>query len=1504
MTPPLPTTTERTESIQRPLMAVGIGASAGGIEALTELITSLKPQRSSFYIVAQHLSPDYRSMLVAILSKNSALKVKEGLSGTLPEADTIYITPENRNIVVQEGRLQLQEPEIGEYPKPSVNLLLKSLAEEYGAMSCGIILSGTGSDGSHGIRQIKERGGITFVQLPQSAQYNGMPLSAIQSSDIDYILPPSAIATELHQLNQINSLIELAPESVASPPAFRPLLQRLRLHYPIDFYTLDPPQLWQILQQSSAETTPNNLEQTGRQLLLQTSHFFTHPSHCSTLQQQLLSLWQSRTTEEQEFRIWVPGSATGIEAYSIAILWQELTFEHTLPTLQIFATHSNENALQLARKGCFPTTALQQLQPKLQQRYFLPSGGNYEIGKDIRKMVIFARHELMQDPPFLRIDLIACHRLLQPLHPDLRQQLLKLFHYALKPDGLLSVDQENMALIPVDLFQQATPKEPIFRRLHTPPLETNRPRFQNSPVSPPLRTSPSGRARTEELYQRQLQKLYVPPGMIVNTMHDILYISGEISSYCTLSGGMLQYDLAHLLNPELKKETQLLLYQAKRNQAPSSGRAHYTRHPFRIKVTPLPGKRDQELYFVGFEPIEEESPPVLSADESEGDGQSNQSQNEINFEQLQSELQTTREQLYSTIEELETSNEEMQALNEEVQAANEELQATNEELETANEELQSTNEELLTVNDELQNKSDQFASLNHQLENIQQSLTLPLIVFDAQTRLIRFNRAANYHFELHNGYHLHHLHEIPAPLPVGELEKLLQQALTHGNTTRTTLTHNRHHYLIQVSLYFDDEQQLLGSIFTFVDETELIEIRNHLQHSEQQLQAMMNNSPAMIALKDTAGRYQFVNRAFCRFFNLVPEQMLQKSDQQLFNPALSDLFRSRELEVQQKGRLIEVEDQISCGGKHYILQCHRYPLFDDDGIISGLCIQANDLTEKRHAEEHLRLVAKVFERSTESIVVTDADNRILTVNDNFTTVTGYSREEAIGQTTALLKSGRHDHAFYESMYLALTHHEQWQGEIWNRRKNGELYLEWLTINAVKNSDNEVVNYIGTFTDITAIKEGQNRLEYLASHDELTGLPNRTLLLDRLNHALQIAAREGRRCALCFIDLDHFKSVNDNFGHAVGDQMLIQTAARLSSHLRSSDTLARVGGDEFILLLEDSDISDAHLIATKMLRSMQQPLVIEGHELFQSLSIGISLYPDDAKEAAVLMEYADTAMYRVKKEGRNNYALFSSEFNQVQFNLKKMETELHRALKEDQFTLLYQPQIALATNQTVGLEALIRWQRPDNEIVSPALFIGIAEDIGLIEEIDIWVVNRVCQQINQWQHEGHAVPPVSVNISARHLRQENLSEELVQILRRYRIPPSQLTLEITEGTLVEHAEKARNTFSQLRQQQFQLAVDDFGMGYSSLIYLKKFPFNELKIDRSFINGIGLLGSDDDVICSAMIAMAHALGMEVVAEGVETEIQLQRLRQLDCERVQGYLFAKPLPPAETTSWFRPS
>ena len=580
--------------------------------------------------------------------------------------------------------------------------------------------------------------------------------------------------------------------------------------------------------------------------------------------------------------------------------------------------------------------------------------------------------------------------------------------------------------------------------------------------------------------------------------------------------------------------------------------------------------------------------------------------------------------------------------------------------------------------------------------------------------------------------------------------------------------------------------------------------------------------------------------------------------------------------------------------------CHR-KLLEIGASIVGIVL------ERSKTQESLRLFEKVYEGSEEGFMITDMNRRILSVNRAFSKVLGYATEEVIGQQPKMFASGRHDEAFYGAMWESIELFGIWRGEIWNRRKNGEVFPEWLSISAVKGADGKATHYIGVFSDISDRKIAEARIQYLSSHDALTELPNRSLFKERLEKALIHAGRTHGRVALLALDLDNFKLFNDSFGHAIGDALLHNVATRLASCGNTTDIVSRQGGDEFLVALTNLPDTDAiGAVAQDLLEQIATPMELEGRSLSLSCSIGVAVYPEDGDNHDDMLKKANKAMYSAKEAGRNTYHFFTGRMNSDSLEHLRIAHNMRHALQNEEFVLHYQPQIDLASGQLIGAEALIRWNHPTEGLVPPGRFIPVAEQTGLIVQMGEWVLEEACHQAVAWQGAGLLPLVMAVNVSAVQFRRGNMEQSVRNAIAHSGLDPEFLEIELTESALMGDMELMLDLVRRLKEIGLKLAIDDFGTGYSSLTYLKKFKADRLKIDQSFVRDMAD-DPDDAAIVHAIIQMGRTLNLRTIAEGVETDRQVEILRSMECDGVQGYHFARPMPAdafAEFVGSYRPA
>jgi diguanylate cyclase (GGDEF)-like protein/PAS domain S-box-containing protein len=676
-----------------------------------------------------------------------------------------------------------------------------------------------------------------------------------------------------------------------------------------------------------------------------------------------------------------------------------------------------------------------------------------------------------------------------------------------------------------------------------------------------------------------------------------------------------------------------------------------------------------------------------------------------------------------------------------------------------------------------------------------------------------------------------------------------------------------------------------------------------LAASEQRYRGIVEDTPSMICRFRADGTIDYVNRAYCDYFRVARENLVGRN-------FLGLLPKSERRQVMANIRTLSVEQPMQTH-EHQVAMpdkgvgWHRWTnrgIFDTSGGLIAYQAIGEDITERRKAEDKLRQSAAVFSSTAEGVLITDLDGTVIDINKAFSNITGYAPDEIIGENPRKLKSGQHDLSFYQAMWQSLIETGNWSGEIWNRRKDGSVYPGLFNISTVRDPNGQAEGYVGVFADITALKQTEQRLERLAHYDPLTDLPNRLLLTARLERAIKHAARQAGKIAVVFVDLDRFKTINDSLGHPAGDRLLAELAQRLAAVVRSDDTVARLGGDEFIVLLEDIDGTADHVrVVEKLMGVFKDPFDLDGNEVHVTASLGLSLYPQDGTETATLLRNADSAMYRAKEDGRNTYKFYTEELTNAAFQHMFIENALRGALQNEEFRLVFQPQVDLATGHLTGIETLLRWQHPMQGDIPPGLFIPIAEHSGLIQEIGDWVLVAACRQGREWLDRGLHIGRIAVNVAGPQIQQTDFVMRVISTIKEIGFPPEYLELEVTESFVMRRREDSVGQLQAIRDLGIAIAIDDFGTGYSSLSYLKQLPIDKLKIDQSFVRDIPA-DANDQAIAEAVIALGKALDKEVIAEGVETAEQAEFLKSKGCAQAQGYFFGRPVPAEDMESMLR--
>ncbi len=1001
------------------LVIVAIGASAGGLEALQALLPSLPNRDNLTYVVAQHLDPKHPSMLTALLSRHTDLPVQEVQDGIVPKPATIYITPPDCNVVVSEGRLLLPKPTTLLGPKPSIDLLLTTLGEDRGEKSVGIILSGTGTDGAHGMTAVKANGGITIAEKPDSAKYDGMPRAAIDTGHVDLIMTPQEIGENLLGVLVYPTRIPKLARGADIPTVMQSLMSLLNNRTGCDFSGYKQNTILRRIGRRMTvhkiqdlshyvqllEKNPQELDALFKDILISVTGFFRDPESIDSLRPVLQHIITSKKRRET-VRIWIPGCASGEEAYTIAILLSVVQEEIKIYVpIQIFATDIDSEALTRARKGLYSETALTTVNKEILNKYFSRMDHSFRVNKSIREMVVFSRQDLVKDPPFSHLDLISCRNVLIYFSATLQQKILPLFHYVLQPNGYLFLGKSESVGQYVDLFSPVDHKKTkIFRcrgefKRRKPEFTLGRlPALSKKFVT--NQANMTNELPLAEVANRVLIDAYGPPAIVVNEQHEVLHVRGDVKNYLSLPEGDSNLQVLRMARPEIRTDLRALLTKVGKDMKPVRSRElklrdDKTQAHFHLYIQPIEGYGRQGSKLVAFEPAVSQastlSPPSSLQVEDV---------TETRIRELQNELTVTQEHLHTTVEELETANEELQSVNEELQSANEELQSSNEELETANEELQSTNEELNTLNEELQERTAELSAANADLENIQHAVGFAMLVVDKRLNLTRFTPPAKFIFTITQESIGHNLSTMPCKLHFPTLRDDIEEVMREKRAKVRELSNNGKVYLFQGVPYYSQDLEPIGAVLTFMDITEDKEAERALRESEERFRQIAENITEVFWITDPTGKHvQYVSPAYEKIWGR-PCQTLYDSDMDWIT-TIHPGDRNRVQEYWKETEPVKYKDIdyriLRPDGSTKWIRDRSWPILSEIGEVVRFVCLAEDITDtkeaKRLIQEQENQCRLVMDHCPALIGSIDSDHRIQIVNNQFLEWVGMTQED-------------------------------------------------------------------------------------------------------------------------------------------------------------------------------------------------------------------------------------------------------------------------------------------------------------------------------------------------------------------------------------------------------------------------------------------------------------------------------------------------------------------------------
>ncbi|MCH8503579.1 MAG: PAS domain-containing protein [Ectothiorhodospiraceae bacterium] len=1095
------------------LTLVAIGASAGGLEALRELIGSLEPKTRLAFVVAQHLSPKHNSMLTELLARGTTMPVSEVTHGVKPKPGAIYITPANKDIEFREGRLALSDPPERTVPKPSVDLLFCSLAEELGERTIAVVLSGTGSDGSQGLRRVKVAGGITFAQKPPTAKYDGMPQSAIATGCVDFMLPPADIGRELSRFTALFQELQRNAEETPDTPVYQRIASQVLHHNGLDLDAYKPSTVRRRLRRRMAANDINSLEDyaehltrnqeevdsLAREILISVTSFFRDRDAFKALDAPLQKLLD-RKSDGDHVRIWIPGCATGEEAYSLAVQMLELARQgHKDVHIQLFATDLDSRALGVARRGIYDEVSLSDMAPELRDRYFVRQGAQFRVSKQLRDMLVFARQNLLKDPPFLRLDMVSCRNLLIYFSNDTQRRLFELFHYALRPNGLLFLGKSEAVSRHEHLFATVDSHWKIFRRRSNQGKDLRPARHRRTVTGEPKTATPAVDIKPRRTpYERMVQtamRQFTPPSLLVDESLNIQHMTGDLGRFLTFPDGRPDFSLRNLVRREMRIDLAALLARARKQAGSVSSRLiglSAEHRAVRVHIHPVSAEEDEApLFMISFE---EASQETTSAWREAGTHDKESGYNE-RVRELEDELQATREHLQTVIEELETTNEELQSSNEELQSSNEELHSSNEELETTNEEMQSSNEELTTVNEELNSKTRELNEAYSDLENVMASLADGLIVVDERMRVKFYNPACERVFALGPENFGSMITDVDRHIEVPRFQQRLKKVIETGAATEIHISQRiavsdedepasapirqMHHYLMRMRPYLDPQRHVRGALISFYDTTRIKHAERMARESEARLHAILARSPVLTMLKDRDGRYTYANTAAGNLGRAMgAASLVGRLDADLLPWDEAEQMRQLDERAFREQRNVESEETVSLAGEPRRLIMERFPLFDEDGQLYGLCIKALDITERQRTDEQVRLQSKALDAATTGILISDAtepDLPIVYTNPAFTRISGHGADEVRGRNCRFLQGSETAPESLERIRQALREQRAVSVLLLNYRKDGKPFWNELSIFPIFDDTDALTHFVGIQEDVTQRVEVERAL---------------------------------------------------------------------------------------------------------------------------------------------------------------------------------------------------------------------------------------------------------------------------------------------------------------------------------------------------------------------------------------------------------------------------------------------
>lgn len=1497
---------------------VGIGSSAGGLEALTELVAGLAADTKTAFVIAQHLSPDKVSVIVDLISRQSPIPVTTAVDGQPLKADVIAIAPPSRDIEVTADVIRVFPADERHGPSPSIDRLLESIAIHWGAEGVGVILSGTGSDGSQGLRILRAAEGLAIVQAPESAKFDSMPREALLLGGADLVLPPKEIGERLRDLPATQARLMLGVDPTGTeapfsdPDALRTAARYLQRVSGVDFSGYKRATFQRQIQRRMAVRqigavedylpilAADNSEAAAleKDLLVTVTSFFRDPDAFTALGERIATYLTTRDSDVP-LRVWVPGCSTGQEVFSIAMLVAEALGNPAdlARRLKVFGTDLDEPSLVIARRAWYSSASAERIPPALRERYLRDAPRGVEIIDEVRNCAVFARHNILQDPPFPRLDLVSCRNLLIYLEPAMQNQVLDTLRYALVPGGLLFLGaSENLRPGAIG-FRETDLAHRIFTRSLEPAprmpatVAHARPATEQTPARVARRQQPV----EEPILSDVILSAVASPCLVMEQDGTLIRVIGDVSEFCRIPEGPTSITAQDFLRPDLQSEARALHLMAHAGSEPISGAWLPLGQSGR--VVRLTARR----FAIGNRQIALLSFAVAKAPVGQPAGETSPAERSRALDReiirLQDELRISKESLRTTIADLETANEELMASSEELQASSEELQASYEELETTNEELHATNDQLASTNDQLRARDQLLQDTNTDLEAILTSLSQGIVMVDRDLLVTRFSTMSVRLFALVDTDIGRSILTIPTTIPIPGLNEALVGVLDAQESATLTVSGPTASFLLRILRYKDSADQSHGAILTFSDVTELATLRQLAEAALDDFRHVTDSLEQALWKRDLAsGRVVYASARTWDITGLTVQQVLDDPDalDSQIEPAHLDAVRAARAQAHDSWS-IEYPIRTNDGEIRWILETGTVQRQPGGGTLIG---SLTDISPRHALEESLADVSltfeSVFRSSSMGIALLDDASHVLMANEALCQLTGYEAETITGMPLDAVLRPETELRSTSRPELGPTTPGPTTTMRALRRPDGSLW--WASVDIRQLPRNVRKTFaVAIVQDVSELHEKTETLTMQAFADPLTGLPNRAQFSAAVTRELARAERFGEQLAIVWLDLDGFKLANDRYGHPAGDIVLKATAERIKASVRVSDTVARLGGDEFAILMADHGAEgELDPPLERMVRAVRAPITANDAEISVSASVGVAIYPTDASTPEDLTRAADTAMYTAKSQGGDRHCYFRPAMNRDAQQRAHMRESIDQALARDEFVMAYQPILKSGDGRAWGAEALVRW-RHDGELVTAADFLPFCEVSGQIRPLGSRIARLLTDDMRSLKTSGFGSTRITLNVSAGQLTDKEVLGAIAA--GAWSLSPTGVILEVRESVFMPSNSKALEALAALGRTGTQVAVDNYGSGLSSFRALASLSPRYIKLDSALMAASAQRG--DGAIRSA-VELAHALQSMVVAVDVQDADQRGRLAKLGVDLVQGWGQAPECSADELIAW----